>query len=120
MFFYPILTSSGQFRSYRRTHDKAIANDTPYLFSYPNKGKNINLTYGYYHKEFTKIKEVIGLNPEHRPHDCRKHFVSMAKKYNVDEYAIKYIVGHKISDITEKTYTDRQFEWLREELEKIK
>lgn len=104
----------------KKRYDKAIANDTPFLFSYPNKGKNINLTYGYYHKEFTKIKEAIGLNPEHRPHDCRKHFVSMAKKYNVDEYAIKYIVGHKISDITEKTYTDRQFEWLREELEKIK
>ena len=104
----------------KKRYDKAVANNTPFLFSYPHKGKNINLTYGYYHKEFTKIKELIGLNPEHRPHDCRKHFITMAKKYNVDEYAIKYIVGHKISDITEKTYTDREFDWLREELEKIK
>lgn len=104
----------------KKRYDKAIANDMQFLFSYPHKGKNINLTYGYYYKEFTKIKEKIGINPEHRPHDCRKHFVSIAKKYNVDEYAIKYIVGHKISDLTEKTYTDRKFEWLREELEKIK
>ena len=55
-----------------------------------------------------------------RPHDGRKHFVTMAKKYGVDEYAIKYMVGHKISDITEKVYTQREFEWLKDEIEKIK
>ena len=42
------------------------------------------------------------------------------KKYGVDEYAIKYMVGHKISDITEKVYTQREFEWLKDEIEKIK
>ena len=52
--------------------------------------------------------------------DGRKHFVTMAKKYGVDEYAIKYMVGHKISDITEKVYTQREFEWLKDEIEKIK
>lgn len=62
----------------------------------------------------------LNLNPEHRPHDGRKHFVTMAKKYGVDEYAIKYMVGHKISDITEKVYTQREFEWLKDEIEKIK
>lgn len=44
----------------------------------------------------------------------------MAKKSNVDEYAIKYIVGHHISDITEKVYTQRSHEWLKNEIEKIK
>ena len=44
----------------------------------------------------------------------------MAKKYKVDEYAIKYMVGHQITDITEKVYTRREFAWLREEIEKIK
>ena len=29
------------------------------------------------------------------------------KKYKVDEYAIKYMVGHEIQDITEKVYTKR-------------
>lgn len=104
----------------KRRYDKAIANGNAYLFTYPHKGKNINLTYNYYHKEFVKVKDELGLNPAHRPHDGRKHFVSMAKKYNVDEYAIKYIVGHKISDVTEKVYTDREFQWLKEEIEKIK
>jgi len=30
------------------------------------------------------------------------------------------MVGHKISDLTEKTYTKRGYEWLKEEIEKIK
>jgi hypothetical protein len=47
-------------------------------------------------------------------------FVTSTKKYGVDEYAIKYIVGHKISDLTEKVYTKREFDWLKEEIEKIK
>jgi len=44
----------------------------------------------------------------------------LPKKAGVDEYAIKYMVGHKISDITEKVYTKREFEWLKEEIEKLK
>lgn len=44
----------------------------------------------------------------------------MAKRYNVDEYAIKYMVGHTIGDITEKVYTQRELSWLRDEIEKIK
>ena len=44
----------------------------------------------------------------------------MAKKAQVDEYAIKYMVGHKISDSTEKVYAQREFEWLKQEIEKIK
>lgn len=48
------------------------------------------------------------------------HFVTAAKKYDVDEYAIKYIIGHSISDITEKVYTKREIDCLKEEIEKIK
>ena len=69
---------------------------------------------------FERIRDELKLNPNHRPHDGRTHFVTMAKRYGVDEYAIKYMVGHKISDITEKVYTRREFAWLREEIEKIK
>ena len=82
--------------------------------------KNIKLTYNRYNKAFGLICTELGLNPEHRPHDGRKHFVTMAKKYGVDEYAIKYMVGHKISDITEKVYTQREFDWLKSEIEKLK
>lgn len=94
-----------------------------YLFNYINpssRRKSTALTYNRYQKGFSMIRDELNLNPEHRPHDGRKHFVTMAKKYGVDEYAIKYMVGHKISDITEKVYTQREFEWLKEEIEKIK
>ena len=45
---------------------------------------------------------------------------ALAKKYKVDEYAIKYIIGHAISDLTEKTYTEHEVSWLIEEIQKIK
>ena len=67
-----------------------------------------------------KIIEVLELNPEHRPHDPRKQFVTICKKYKVDEYTIKRIVGHAIDDITEKIYTDRDKNWLINEVKKIK
>ena len=60
------------------------------------------------------------LNPLHRPHDPRITFVTAAKKAKVDEYALKAMVGHKIQDITESTYTLRDLEWLRADIEKIK
>lgn len=104
----------------KKRYDMAVASGNTFLFLYPHKGRNTNLTYIYYYREFLKIRDSLGLNPDHRPHDGRKHFVTMAKKYKVDEYAIKYMIGHKISDITEKVYTDREFTWLREEIEKIK
>lgn len=47
-----------------------------------------------------------------------EHLVS--EKAKVNEYALKRLVGHHISDITENVYTDRPISWLREEIEKIK
>ena len=78
------------------------------------------MSYQRYKPGFEMIRDELNLNPEHRPHDGRKHFVTAAKKAGIDEYAIKYMVGHKISDITEKVYTQREFDWLKEEIEKIK
>ena len=69
---------------------------------------------------FDETISKLGIDKNHRPHDCRKDFITMAKKYNVDEYAIKRIVGHIIKDITERVYTDRDLEWLKTEIEKIK
>lgn len=93
-----------------------------YLFTCTDgrSGKPTTLTYQRYQKGFTMVRDELKLNPEHRPHDGRKHFVTAAKKAGVDEYAIKYMVGHKISDITEKVYTQREFEWLKTEIEKIR
>lgn len=78
------------------------------------------MTYAKYRYRFMKILKDLNINKEHKCHDPRMHFITMAKKYKVDEYAIKYIVGHSISDITEKVYTDRDIDWLKEEMENIK
>lgn len=79
----------------------------------------IPFQYNNYFKHFRKVMAELGLNPEHKPHDPRKQFITMAKKYKVDEYAIKRIVGHRIKDVTEAVYTDRDPEWLYEEICKI-
>jgi len=81
---------------------------------------SLAFTYDKYRIRFGRIRDELGLNPQHRSHDGRMHFVTQAKKYNVNEYAIKYIVGHTISDITEKIYTQRDPDWLKSEIEKIK
>lgn len=107
-----------------RKYQEAEALGSPYLLNWTDSNnrnkKNLKLTYARYQKAFERIRDELKLNPNHRPHDGRTHFVTMAKRYGVDEYAIKYMVGHKISDITEKVYTRREFAWLREEIEKIK
>lgn len=101
-------------------YEQAVEVGQEYLFSIKKphgyvKLQSTNLTY-----HLKKIVTEFGLNPEHKPHDGRVHFVTQAKKYNVDEYAIKYIVGHAISDLTEKVYTKRDFEWIKSEMQKIK
>ena len=69
---------------------------------------------------FEKIVKKLELNPDHRAHDPRIQFSTMAKRDKVDEYALKYMMGHKINDITEATYPKRKPEWLMAEIMKIK
>lgn len=104
-------------------YDEAKKLNSPYIFNHLDTRHDrtfSKLTYHRYQYYFTRICDELKLNSEHRPHDGRKHFVTMAKKYGVDEYAIKYMVGHAITDITEKIYTKRELEWLQKEIEKIK
>lgn len=78
------------------------------------------LTYDKYNKRFHQVMGEIGMSERHKPHDPRKTFVTLAKAAEVNDFAIKYIVGHAIGDLTEKVYTERSEGWLRTELEKIK
>lgn len=100
-------------------HDKIVPiikrylenQDTEYLFG--------GIHYERYRQGFVQTMKDLELT-EHTPHDCRVRFVTSAKKNGVDEYAIKIIVGHAIDDLTERVYTKRDFDWLREEMQKIK
>lgn len=71
------------------------------------------------YKKFRIMIRKYKLNTDHKPHDGRKQFITMAKNKGVDEYAIKRIVGHAIDDITENIYTVRDIEWLKQEIEKV-
>ena len=87
-----------------------------YLF---HKSESYKVRIETYRVAFKDILEKYHLNTEHRCHDPRKFFVTEAKKYQLDEYAIKLIVGHAIRDITEKVYTERSLDWLYEQICRI-
>ena len=105
----------------KQNYDFALSINSEYLFN--DKGQthagSWTITYDKYANRFKKVMKQLKLNPEHRPHDPRKTFITMAKKAKMDEYALKEIVGHSVKDITESTYTVRDLEWLRDDLQKI-
>lgn len=105
----------------KAAYDKAVSKDSKYLFVFEStiNSNTTRLTYDKYRYRYDKVIANLKLNPQHRPHDPRKMFVTLAKEHEMDEYAIKRIVGHKISDITERVYTERSLEWLTEEIHKI-
>lgn len=106
----------------KNRYDEAIKLGSEYLINtndaITHKG-NLKLTYDKYRHRFDKIIKRLRLNEEHRAHDGRVHFITKAKQCGLDEYAIKYIVGHAIIDVTESVYTHRSIEWLCQEMQKI-
>lgn len=100
---------------FEREYKKSIEENNKYLFT----SKGARITYEVYRKRFIKIINQFSMNDQHAPHDCRKQFVSMAKAAEMDEYAIKRIVGHSIQDVTEAVYTERNIKWLHKELAKM-
>lgn len=103
-------------------YNQAILCNSEYLFNVPNKWHKealIPLKYDRYYKDFRNIIETLHLNSDHKPHDPRKTFVTMAKKAGMDEWIIKRIVGHAIADVTEVSYTQRSIEELYKEICKI-
>ena len=106
-----------------RYYNEAKTLSSKYLFNCTDTHthrSSLMMTYEKYRQRFMKIVDRLKLNPDHRAHDPRKQFITMAKKAEVNEYAIKYIVGHEINDVTEKVYTERNLTWLKSEIEKIK
>lgn len=88
-----------------------------FLFNDENGQQGTSLTYDKYRGRFNKITKKFHFS--HRPHDTRHTFITKGKKAGMDEYLLKIIVGHEISDVTEKVYTHRSMEELRREINKI-
>lgn len=105
----------------QKNYDFAMSIGSEYLLN--DKGQTHSgswkMTYDKYAKRFEKVIKELNLNQEHRPHDPRMTFITMAKKAGVADAAIKKMVGHKIQDITESAYTCRDIEWLKQDIEKI-
>ena len=106
----------------QKNYDFAVSIGSEYLFN--DKGQthagSWKLTYDKYANRFNSVIDELKLNPKHRPHDPRKTFATALKRAGADDGAIKKMIGHKIKDITESAYTERDIEWLREDIEKLK
>lgn len=77
-----------------------------------------HIFYDSWKKRFLNVCKF--LETTHLPHDTRHTFATKGKRAGMDEYILKRIMGHKITDITEAVYTHREVEELHTEIEKIK
>lgn len=102
----------------RKNYTKAVEMQSEYLFNDEDGQQGTWLTYDKYRGRFNKVMKK--LNMSHRPHDTRHTFITKAKESKMDEYILKLIVGHEIQDITERVYTHRTLEDMRNEMSKIK
>jgi len=75
------------------------------------------ITYSGYRYIFNVIMNRLKIT--HLPHDTRHTFVTMSKDCGLDEYILKIIVGHTISDVTERVYTHRRVSQLTAEITKL-
>lgn len=66
---------------------------------------------------FDPIMERFGMS--HRPHDCRHTFFTMMDNSNANHVATKMIGGHSSYKTSEKVYTHKEIEDLREAIELI-
>ena len=102
----------------RESLDKSKEINSHTLFFDTSSQTGPTMNYDKYKHRFDKI--MNSLEMKHRPHDTRHTFITLAKHYKIDEYVLKRIVGHAITDVTESTYTHRNISDLINEIEKIK
>ncbi len=102
----------------QKNYNQAREMRSDHLFNDENGQQGTFLTYDKYRGRFNKIMKRLNMN--HKPHDTRHSFITMAKAADMNEYILKLIVGHAVEDITENTYTHRTIEDLHQEIQKIK
>lgn len=64
-------------------------------------------------------EEMIRLNLKHYPYDTRHTFATLAKLCGMNDLARKKILGHSVKDLTDNVYTHLDFEFLKNEINKI-
>ena len=68
------------------------------------------LSYNLYKKYFYELMKRLDMN--HKPHDGRHTFASLANTAGVNAVSVKLIMGHASSDITERVYTHKAIDEL--------
>lgn len=71
-----------------------------------------------YRNHFSHVAEKIGV-PQATPHWCRHTAASRMKLYDVDDLAIKRILGHANANVTEH-YTHVDIDFLSREIRKVR
>lgn len=82
-----------------------------------NHEENQMKYWNYYEEKWKKI--MIQLEMEHLPHDCRHTFASLMDSAGANKLCIKRIMGHASKDITDKVYTHKDIEELKEAVNMI-
>ncbi len=72
--------------------------------------KGRKMTYGMLLYHWNRFMQTANL--DHRPHDGRHTFISIAQSKQMDSVILKRIVGHASQDITEDVYTHKEIKEL--------
>lgn len=86
-----------------------------YLIEYDNKPVNYTT---FMHTFWKRLK--THLQTTHTPHCTRHTFITYADKHDLNETAVKKIVGHTTSNITKDVYTHKNIQLLLHEVNKLK
>lgn len=76
-----------------------------------------HIQYDSWKRRFLAVCSFLGT--QHLPHDTRHTFATRAKEVAMDEYILKRIMGHAITDVTEAVYTHREIESYHREIQKL-
>lgn len=83
-----------------------------YLFEL--NGKKISYA-KYRDKIWDPLMEQFGM--EHLPHDCRHTFITAADNCEINDTALKMIVGHALKGTTQKVYTHKDIRQLKKAMD---
>lgn len=79
-----------------------------------NDGK---YTYHSYRPIFDNVLKLLGMN--HTPHETRHTCATLLNRAGANEVAIKKILGHSLSDLTQRVYTHKTKNDLQTAIDKI-
>ena len=83
-----------------------------------NKGNKMSMNK--YRELFSSALELTCITETHTPHDCRHTFTSLLDSAGAKPLLIKLLVGHASQDLTERVYTHKTIDELRDAVEMIK